>query len=305
HARLRKVEADLRQVLASVSDCLWSGEIDPSGRWVYRYFSPVVQRITGRPPEFFLPGLPRWWQIVLPADRPLLEAAIAGLRAGQPAQAEYRIVQPNGVVRWVSDNVLVKPAPGGRGLRLNGVLADVTARRRAEEALHQDRHLLHTLMDNIPDTIYFKDTESHFTRINKAQAVRFGLASPDQAVGRTDFDYFTEEHARQAKADEEEVMRSGRPLVEMEEKETWPNGAVTWVATTKMPLRSPQGVVIGPFGMSRDITARKRVERRMALQHRVTRILAESPGLAEAVPRILQALCEGLGWDVGAMWQVD
>ncbi len=76
------------------------------------------------------------------------------------------------------------------------VARDVTERKQAEEALAHERFLLHTLMDHIPDQIYFKDQESRFLRINKAQAEVFGLGDAGQAIGKTDFDFFTEEHAR-------------------------------------------------------------------------------------------------------------
>ncbi len=125
--------------------------------------------------------------------------------------------------------------------------------------------LLETLMDNVPDTIYFKDRDSRFTRVNRYAAARFGIASPALAIGRTDFDFFTDEHAAQALRDEQEIIRSGEPLVNVVEKETLPNGEIRWVSTTKLPLRDPQGNIVGTFGISRDITERKKAEEQ--LQH--------------------------------------
>src|SRR5438132_6397023 len=127
-------------------------------------------------------------------------------------------------------------------------------RQRAEEALVQERYLLHSLMDNLPDNIYFKDAASRFVRINKALTTYFGLSDPAQAIGKTDFDFFTEEHARQAYADEREIMRTGQPVVGKEEKEVWLDGRVRWVSTTKMPFRDSDGQIIGTFGVARDIT---------------------------------------------------
>src|SRR5262249_54060399 len=85
-------------------------------------------------------------------------------------------------------------------------------RQRAEEALSQERCLLHTLMDNLPDTIYFKDAASRFLRINKALTTSFGLSDPAQAIGKTEFDFFTQEHTRLAYADEQEIIRTGQPM---------------------------------------------------------------------------------------------
>ncbi|MFC1451757.1 PAS domain S-box protein [Verrucomicrobiota bacterium] len=127
--------------------------------------------------------------------------------------------------------------------------------------------LLVGLMDSIPDHIYFKDRDSRFTLINKAVARRFGLSSPDEAIGKSDLDFFTREHAVAALKDEQEVMRTGRPLADTVEKETWPDGLETWVSTTKMPLYGKNGDIIGTYGISRDVTERKRVEEELG-RHR-------------------------------------
>src|SRR3569623_2660947 len=130
-------------------------------------------------------------------------------------------------------------------------------------SLEHELFLLETLMDHVPDTIYFKDRDSRFTRSNRHAAVRLGVTSPGEAVGRTDFDYFTEEHAAQALRDEQEIIRSAQPLVNVEVKETLPDGEIRWVSTTKLPLRDAQGNIVGTFGISRDITARKNAEEQL------------------------------------------
>lgn len=124
-----------------------------------------------------------------------------------------------------------------------------------------DRFLLQSLMDHIPDSIYFKDEKGRFIRINRAKADRSGLASTDDAVGKSDFDFFAPEHARKAWADEMEIMQTREPLVESEEHLIWSSGLERWVSTTKLPLQRQDGKVVGTFGISRDITKLKQTER--------------------------------------------
>jgi PAS domain S-box-containing protein len=140
----------------------------------------------------------------------------------------------------------------------------VRLRRYAQEDIERERFLVETLMDHIPDHIYFKDCESRFIRINSAMARVFKLKEPRDAIGKSDFDFFLPEHARQAFEDEQAIIRSGQPLVNREEKETWPDGTVTWVSTTKVAIRDKKDHIVGTFGISRDITGRKQAEAALA-----------------------------------------
>ena len=154
------------------------------------------------------------------------------------------------------------PSRGRRLLRAS--VFDITQRKTAERELRYERYLLRSLLDNIPDSVYFKDEHSRFLRVSKGLADKFGLASPADAIGKTDFDFFSEEHARQAREDELEVMRTGQPILGKTEKETWTDGHVTWSSTTKLPLRDRNGKVIGTFGITRDITELHRAEEALA-----------------------------------------
>lgn len=126
-----------------------------------------------------------------------------------------------------------------------------------------EESLLQVFLEHIPDGVYFKDRQSRFVRISRSLALRFGLSDPAEAINKTDFDMFAGEHAKQAFADEQDIIRTGQPIVEKEEKETWPDGRESWVLTTKLPLRDTQGTIIGTMGISRDITERKRVEQEL------------------------------------------
>ena len=138
-----------------------------------------------------------------------------------------------------------------------GFARDISDRKRIEKQLLYEQEHLQALMDNIPDLVYFKDSQSRFLRVSKAMAERIGVHNPADLIGRTDFGYFSEDHAKKAYEDEKQIMETGIPKINFEEKETWSDGTETWVSTTKVPLRKETGEIIGTFGISRDITDRK------------------------------------------------
>jgi diguanylate cyclase (GGDEF)-like protein/PAS domain S-box-containing protein len=129
----------------------------------------------------------------------------------------------------------------------------------ADELL-DDRHLLDALLEYSPDHLYFKDRRSRFVRVSRSLAEWMGLRDPLAAIGMSDADFFAAAHAQKASSDEDVILRTGRALIGVEEREVWPDGRETWVSTTKAPLRGRDGRIIGVFGMSRDITARKAAE---------------------------------------------
>ena len=157
-------------------------------------------------------------------------------------------------------------------------------RKEAEEEAASERHLLRSLLDTLPDSVYFKDDRSRFLRVSKALADRLGLPDPAAAVGKADADFFSEEHVRLALEDEREIMRTGEPIVGKEEKETRPGGEQRWVLSTKLPLRGTDGRVVGTFGISRDITARRRTEQ----------ALREAKEAAEESRRIVDSILKSM-----------
>ncbi len=126
----------------------------------------------------------------------------------------------------------------------------------------EESTLMDHLMHHIKDNLYFMDREGHIVLISDAGAHWLGFNTPEEVIGKTDLDIFTDEHGQEAYEDEQRIMRTGQPIIGKEEKETWADGRETWVSTTKMPLYDAQGNTIGTFGISRDITARKNADLR-------------------------------------------
>ena len=147
---------------------------------------------------------------------------------------------------------------------------------RQLKELHADQSLLESLMETIPDDIYFKDREGRFLRINRAKALRSGLPDPRLACGMTDADFFQEEHADSSMAKEREIMEQGTPLIDEVEKLIWPDGHTSWVSATKVPLRDRQGNIIGTVGISRDVTVHHEMEAALQVERDRLRTLIDN-----------------------------
>ena len=297
---LRAREARFRALVQNSSDIILL--FDSEGTVLYQ--SPSIERLLGYRPEDWIGRNVFHDPIVHPDDAAAKQVFFEKARnhPGAPVTAEFRLRHADGSwrdVEAVGQSFLHDP--GVAGVVAN--YRDFTERKRAEEALAHERFLLNTLMDHIPDQIYFKDQESRFLRINQAQAEVFGLGDAGQAIGKTDFDFFTEEHARAAYEDEQQIMRTGQPLVGQEEKETFGEGRVRWVSSTKMPFRDKEGTIVGTFGVSRDITKLKQVEESLRASERRFRVFVDHATdaffLHDDTSRVLDVnrqACESLGY---------
>ena len=131
-------------------------------------------------------------------------------------------------------------------------------RGQSAKDLLDDPALLRTLLDGVPDHVYVKDTESRYVFNNAGHVKALGAKSPEEAIGKTDFDFYPKELARRYRANERELLRSGRPLVDREEPSVDGVGNERWHSTTKVPLRDGNGEIVGLVGVTRDVTERKR-----------------------------------------------
>lgn len=163
-----------------------------------------------------------------------------------------------------------------------------------QRELAHERDLLHSLMDNVPDFISFKDTAGCFTTINRALARALGVSTPEDAVGETDFDYFAEAFAKQTLTDEQDVLRTGQPLVGKVEEIQLRNMSSVWVSTTKMVIRDLDGKIVGIFGVSRDITESKHAEQelRLAKENLESKVAERTSELARSNEQLQIQLAE-------------
>ena len=153
---------------------------------------------------------------------------------------------------------------------------DVSDQKDAEHQIEFEKFLLATLLETVPDSIYFKDSDSRFMRLSQSCATKFGLVEPREALGKSDADFFSLEHSRKALADERRIMETGQAILADIEHETFGDGSETWCSTTKVPLKDKKGNVIGTFGISRDVTRQKQAEQGLARERDLLKTIIDN-----------------------------
>jgi diguanylate cyclase (GGDEF)-like protein/PAS domain S-box-containing protein len=271
--RLQTLREDqLRQVIDGARCILWDATVTDSGdpnealQWNIRILSPETSRVAMGLAAVPEPDDSQVWRKRMPEhDMERLNAtSTQAIRSGAPGyHQEFELGTPDGGIRFMREEVRIRPSGEGRW-NLVGVQVDVTELKRVQDELARERDLLHSLLDNIPDQIYFKDTQSRFLRINRAVAETIDAVSPESALGRTDHDYFSKNEADAFRADDELVMETRQVLRDRIEHAV-AHGREMWMSTTKAPLFDKNGEVAGLVGISRDITDRMMVEK--ALEH--------------------------------------
>lgn len=154
------------------------------------------------------------------------------------------------------------------------------------ESALSDRTLLNALLENVPDLVYFKDRDSRFVAVSWSKALRHNL-KPGDLVGKSDADLFSERHAQWARADEESIINTGESIVGKLERVIWPDGRISWVQSSKMPLRDEDGAIIGTFGLSRDVTAAQEVQHELEKAQRDLIDASRTAGMAEVATGVL------------------
>jgi phosphoserine phosphatase RsbU/P len=140
------------------------------------------------------------------------------------------------------------------------------------EGLKLGQDLFRFLLDNMPDHVYFKDTQGRFIQASRAVAKIMGVESPQDLIGKSDFDFWSSQTAQETFADEQQIVRTGQPLIGKIEKLTHPDGRTSWDYTTKLPLKDSKGNIIGICGINKDFTAIKEMEDALAEERNRLRI---------------------------------
>ncbi len=274
-AALRESEAQQRLIFEASPTPTLVTQLDGT----ILYANPQVSRLFGLPLEELVSrGSPAMYYD--PADRQGFLEALE--REGRVRSYEVRFKKADSTLIWG----LLSSEPitfGGQPALLNGIY-DITDRKRAEEALQESQQMLRLVMDNVPQSIFWKDKDLVYLGCNREFAEDAALASPEEVVGKTDYDMPWVEQAELYRADDRRVMESGQPVLNYEEPQTTPTGDIIWLRTSKVPLRDAAGNVTAVLGMYEDITDRKRAEQE---RERFTTQLSTAADVAAQIGAIL------------------
>lgn len=298
---LRAQNQDLRHLIEHSGQVFWTVDVRQaqtlyiSGGFEQMYDLPVAVQYAD--PHAFL-------QVVAPEDLPAVHAALARQRQGFTSDIEYRVVHRDGSTHWLHDHGVPIFDEQGRHVRTTGVVTEISERKLAEEAAAQQRQLLRTIIDLLPDSIYAKDAQGRKTLANRVDLHYMGLTDESQALGELDDGIYPPAIAAQFNVTTNLVL-AGKAVINQEE---WlvVDGEPLCLLTSQVPLRNAAGEVTGLVGVGRDITEYKATlvaleelnhtletrvaERTAALQGEIqTRILREQE-LALSEQRLRQVI---------------
>jgi PAS domain S-box-containing protein len=256
--RLRKEE--LQRVMDSISDCLWSAEVKVDGSVSYRYYSPVVERITGRPPAYFVDRPERWFESIHPLDRPRVAEAFRRIASGATdrEEEEYRILRSDGTVRWVRDSVRATRVDDGRVL-LDGIASDVTERTLAAEALREGEARFRSLTELLSDWYWRQDENLRFTYLS-SQARDLTGYTGESSYGKTRWELSNHRPLSGSWDEHKAVLAARQPFRDLETCRISTDGTPHYLSMSGAPIFDEDGRFKGYHGIGRNITERKRIE---------------------------------------------
>ncbi len=261
---LAESEKQFRFLTEKMTDIVWTQDMNLKTIYV----SPSIEAVLGFNPEERLSQDVRE-QLTPESMSVALDVLSKELAVEQQGQAdpdrklviELEFRHKDGSTRWLENMISGIRDDRGVLIGLHGVSRDVTKRKKAEEALESEHRLLQSLINNIPDRIYAKDSKSRFIICNDAMIHRMGKTSMDELAGKSDFDLLPQEIALRFYEDEQEIIRSGKPMINREEPLEIEDGKITrWNLATKVPLLDKEGNITGIVGVGREITDLKKAQ---------------------------------------------
>ncbi len=243
----------LELALQASNEGIWDWSTDQKQIYYSRRILEFLECGKDNAPNLFLPPFAQIW----PDEREAFIRAVSlALLDGGPETlaVDARVRTGGDFWRWLRIRGSVLRNRDGRAIRIAGSMIDISRRKAAEAAVEEERYLLKQLIDHVPLKVYFKDLESNFVMANQGTAEGMGCADSSELTGKHDRDFFQYEHWKSAYDDEQRIIQTGKPVIDLLEHETWQRAAETWVITSKFPWRDRNAGIKGTFGVSSDVT---------------------------------------------------
>jgi PAS domain S-box-containing protein len=260
----------LTSLLESVNDLVWCTSADGND---LLYVNSAAERIYGRPLDELIKNPSLWLEAVHPEDRQAVESNLANILEMRQVEQEYRIIRPDGEVRWLQDRISVVYDLAGKPLCVGGIGTDITDRKLADEALRQSEAHYESLVESLPLSVFRKDRDFKFVFGNQKFCDTLGQPL-EQFQGKTDFDMFPHDLAEKYRRDDVRVMETGEIFEAVEEIST-AKGERIYIEVLKCPVRDAAGSIVGIQGMFWDVSARKIAEEDLARERDLLRTLMD------------------------------
>jgi diguanylate cyclase (GGDEF)-like protein/PAS domain S-box-containing protein len=209
------------------------------------------------------------------------------LRSGLPMfDREELIVNSSGAKKWILSTKVPLRNDKNEIFALVGIARDITE-LKVTRTVANERVSLQALIDYLPDNLWVKDVNSRFVICNEVTASRMGYEGPDDLIGKSDLELLSPDIAEKFFSDEQTIVRTGRPMIDAEERVFGASGEMTWIQTTKVPLRNDQNEIFGVAGISRDITARKLADAMREGLAQILEMIATSAPLEHVLGRLI------------------
>jgi PAS domain S-box-containing protein len=303
---LRSSVERFRQVAECAGEFIW--EVDADG--LYTYANPVIERVLGYKPQDIV-GKKHFYDFFIPEERDRLKTlALTGFANKESLHGFVNSnIHRDGHIVILETSGMPVVDPHGNLIGYRGADTDVTDRSLADERLRQQKDLLKNIISHIPHFVFWKDRDSVYLGCNEAFAKSAGVESPDDIIGKTDYDLVWKENADSYRQYDRQIMESGEPLLNFDEGQTREDGSQIARLTSKVPLRDAFGNVVGILGIYNDITERKQAEEALRDSEAIFRAIFDHANdgmlLADTVKKTFSAgnntICQMLGYSLEEM----
>jgi PAS domain S-box-containing protein len=273
---LRESQKRYKQLLDSVTDYMYTVQVQ-NGRPVATVHAPGCAAVTGYTSEDYDADPHLWFRMVHEQDRDAVNEQAARVLVGEDAAPlEHRIIHRDGSIRWVRNTPVPHYDDRRELIAYDGLITTITEHKQLEEVLQESQQMLQSVLDTIPVRVFWKDLDSTFLGCNRPFALDAGLQSPEEIIGKNDFEMGWAEQAELYRADDRLVMETGKPKLGYEEPQTTPDDSIIWLRTNKVPLFDVEGRIKGVLGTYENITKSKEAEEKLRAASLYARSLIEA-----------------------------